>query len=174
MKWYVLHTYSGYENKVKMSLEKKIATLNLAHKIGSVLIPTEEIVEFTKRGEKRVVPKKKFPGYILVQMEMDDEVWYCIRNTEGVSSFVGSGTQPAPLGQEEVDQILGDMTATTKPRPRKNYERGESVQVSTGPFSDFTGTIQEVNEERGKLRVLLSIFGRETPVELDFDQVKKI
>lgn len=172
-KWYVLHTYSGYENKVKINLEKIIKTMNLEEKITQIRIPTEEVVEI-KGGEKRIVSKKKFPGYILIEMVMDDDAWYVIRSTRGITSFVGAGAKPAPLKEKEVNQILGKAGRAQKPKVKKLYEVGESIQVTFGPFTDFTGTIIEVQEERGKLKVLLSIFGRETPVELDFDQVKKI
>lgn len=145
--------------------------MNLEEKITQIRIPTEEVVEI-KGGEKRIVSKKKFPGYILVEMVMDDDVWYAIRSTRGITRLAGAGEKPTPLKENEVNQILG--TPTPKPKVKKLFELGESIQVTFGPFTDFTGTIIEINEERGKLKVLLSIFGRETPVELDFDQAKKI
>lgn len=170
--WYVLHTYSGYENKVKMNLERKIESMNLKEKISRILIPTRDVIEFTKSGEKKIVPKKKFPGYILVEMAMDDNVWYVVRNTHGVTSFVGSGNKPSPLTEGEINQILGSIGA--KPKTEKIFEKGESIQVNSGPFTDFSGIIEEVNEEKRKIKALLSIFGRETPVELEFEQIRKI
>lgn len=172
-KWYVFHTLSGHENKVKVNLERMVDTLKLSDKIGQILIPIEEVVEY-KAGEKKIVPRKKFPGYILVQMEMDDNAWHAIRNTRGITNVGGTATAPPPLREDEVQQIMGKGGAKTPPKFKKIYEKGEPIQVSTGPFADLTGTVIEINEERRKLKVLLSIFGRDTPVELDFDQVKKI
>lgn len=172
-KWYVFHTLSGHENKVKMNLERMVETMKLNEKIGQILIPTEEVVEY-KAGEKRIVPRKKFPGYILVQMEMDDNAWHAIRNTRGITNVGGVAVKPPPLREDEVAQILGKAGVKTPPKIKKIFEKGEPIQVSTGPFTDLTGTIIEINEERRKMKVLLSIFGRDTPVELDFEQVKKI
>lgn len=173
-KWYVIHTYSGYENKVKANLERLIESMNLRDKISRILIPTEDVVEFTKGGEKKIVPKKKFPGYMLVEMTMDDDAWYVVRNTQGVTSFVGIGAKPDALESKEVDQILNQMGMATAPKQKKVFEKGQSIQVDSGPFTNFSGTIEEINEERRKLKVLLSIFGRETPVELEFEQVRKL
>ena len=171
-KWYIIHTYAGHENKVKMNLEKVIEHLGLQDKISPIIIPTEEVIEF-KKNEKRIVPKKKYPGYILIEMEMDDEIWYVIRNIQGVTGFIGSKGESYPIPEEEVKQMLG-LTGETKPKPKVAWEKGEPVQIITGPFEDFTGVVEEVNAEQGKLKVLLSIFGRETPVEIEFDKVKKI
>ncbi|MBC7254312.1 MAG: transcription termination/antitermination protein NusG [Actinobacteria bacterium] len=171
-KWYVVHTYSGYENKVKSNLEHRIASLNMGDKIFKVVVPTEDVMEI-KGGKKEVVQKKMLPGYILVQMELDDESWYVVRNTPGVTGFVGSSAKPTPLTDEEAMKLLKPVTAE-KPRPKTEFEEGMSVRVSSGPFADMTGTIAEINIDQSKLKVMVSIFGRETPVELTFDQVTKL
>lgn len=171
--WYVIHTYSGYENRVKSAIEKKVEALHLQDKIFKILIPMEDVVEYTKKGEKKIKSVKKLPGYILVEMILDDQSWYVIRNTQGVASFVGCGAKPSPLEESEIEQVMGIGTRS-RPKIRKRFEIGESIVVSSGPFADFDGIIKEVNHERGKLKVALSIFGRETPVELDFEQVRKI
>lgn len=171
--WYVIHTYSGYENKVKASLERKIESLHLQDKISRIIIPMEDVVEYTKRGEKRIKSVKKYPGYLLVEMALDDQSWYIVRNTQGVASFVGcEAKHPTPLQEQEFEQTMG-IGVKKKPKPRKKFEIGESIVVSSGPFVDFNGIIREIYEERGKLKVMLSIFGRETPAELNFEQVKK-
>lgn len=171
-RWYVIHTYSGYENKVKSNLEHRISSMDMENKIFQVVIPTEEVMEI-KGGRKSVTEKRVFPGYILVQMELDDDSWYVVRNTPGVTGFVGSHTRPTPLSDEEVEKILR-REAVGKPKPKTEFSEGQTVKVISGPLSDFTGTISEVNLDQSKLKVLVSIFGRETPVELGFDQVAKL
>ena len=177
--WYVIHSYAGYENKVKSNLESRIASMNMEERIFEVVIPMEDVVEF-KNGKKQVVSKKVFPGYLLVRMDLDDDSWYVVRNTPGVTGFVGLGARPTPLTRREVENILqvavavDGETTTKKSRPRTEYEVGESVRVREGPFADFSGTIAEINEDQLKLKVLVNIFGRETPVELDFAQVAKL
>ena len=177
-KWFVVHTYAGYENKVKSNLESRIASMNMEERIFEVVIPVEDVIEF-KNGKKQVVSKKVFPGYLLVRMDLDDDSWYVVRNTPGVTGFVGLGARPTPLSRKEVESILqvktvGEAEAAKKARPRLEYEVGESVRVREGPFADFTGTIAEINEDQLKLKVLVNIFGRETPVELEFAQVAKL
>ncbi len=175
--WYVVHTYAGYENKVKSNLESRIASMNMEERIFEVVIPVEDVIEF-KGGKKQVVSKKVFPGYLLVRMDLDDDSWYVVRNTPGVTGFVGLGARPTPLSRREVESILqvkvDGQETTKKGRPRLEYEVGESVRVKEGPFADFTGTIAEINEDQLKLKVLVNIFGRETPVELEFAQVAKL
>ncbi len=170
--WYVIHTYSGYENKVKSNLEHRIASLDMEDRIFKVVVPTEDVMEI-KGGKKEVVQKKMLPGYILVQMELDDDSWYVVRNTPGVTGFVGSSAKPTPLTEEEAIKLLKPPTAE-KPRPKTEFEEGMSVRVASGPFADMTGTIAEINIDQSKLKVMVSIFGRETPVELNFDQVTKL
>ncbi len=177
-RWYVIHSYAGYENKVKSNLESRIASMNMEERIFEVVIPMEDVIEF-KNGRKQVVSKKVFPGYLLCRLELDDDSWYVVRNTPGVTGFVGLGARPSPLSRREVENILqvkaDDAEGTTKKsRPRLEYEVGESVRVREGPFADFSGTIAEINEDQLKLKVLVNIFGRETPVELDFAQVAKL
>jgi transcriptional antiterminator NusG len=177
--WFVIHSYAGYENKVKSNLESRIASMNMEERIFEVVIPMEDVIEF-KNGKKQVVSKKVFPGYLLVRMDLDDDSWYVVRNTPGVTGFVGLGARPTPLSRKEVENILqvkpedAEGTATRKSRPKLEYELGESVRVREGPFADFSGTIAEINEDQMKLKVLVNIFGRETPVELDFAQVAKL
>jgi transcriptional antiterminator NusG len=176
--WFVVHTYAGYENKVKSNLESRIQSMNMEDRIYEVVIPVEDVIEF-KNGKKVVVSKKVFPGYLLVRCELDDDSWYVVRNTPGVTGFVGLGARPTPLSRKEVESILQVKTETgegaaKKTRPRLEYETGESVRVREGPFADFTGTIAEINEDQLKLKVLVNIFGRETPVELEFAQVAKL
>jgi transcriptional antiterminator NusG len=170
--WYVIHTYSGYENKVKANLERRVESMAMEDKIFRVLVPMEEEIEF-KDGKKKITKKKVFPGYVLVEMIMSDDSWYVVRNTPGVTGFVGSGAKPIPLYETEVKGILHQM-GIEEQRPRVDYELGESVKVTGGPFQDFAGVIDEIHPDKGKLRVLVSMFGRETPVELDFSQVEKI
>jgi transcriptional antiterminator NusG len=175
--WFVVHTYAGYENKVKSNLQSRIASMNMEERIFEVVIPVEDVIEF-KNGKKQVVSKKVFPGYLLVRMDLDDDSWYVVRNTPGVTGFVGLGARPTPLSRKEVEGILqvkaGEAETAKKSRPRLEYEVGESVRVKEGPFADFTGTIAEINEDQLKLKVLVNIFGRETPVELEFAQVAKL
>jgi transcription termination/antitermination protein NusG len=178
-KWFVLHSYAGYENKVKTNLESRIASMNMEDRIYEVVIPLEDVIEF-KNGKKVVVQKKVFPGYLLARLDLDDDSWYVVRNTPGVTGFVGSGAKPTPLSRKEVENILqvkvdeSGVPTGRKSKPRLEYEVGESVRVKEGPFADFTGTIAEINDIQLKLKVLVNIFGRETPVELDFAQVAKL
>jgi transcription termination/antitermination protein NusG len=176
--WFVVHTYAGYENKVKSNLESRIASMNMEDRIFECVIPMEDVIEF-KNGKKVVVQKKVFPGYLLVRCDLDDDSWRVVRNTPGVTGFVGSGAKPTPLSRKEVEGILqvkleGPEGTAKKTRPRLEYEVGETVRVREGPFADFTGTIAEINEDQLKLKVLVNIFGRETPVELEFSQVAKL
>jgi transcriptional antiterminator NusG len=170
--WYVIHTYSGYENKVKTNLEHRISSMEMEGKIFEVVIPTEEVMEI-KGGKKVVVERKVFPGYIMVQMDLGDDSWYVVRNTPGVTGFVGSSAKPTPLSEQEVNKIL-QRPVYEKPKPKVEFEEGETVKVIAGPLADFTGTIAEVNMDQSKVRVMVSIFGRETPAELNFDQVSKL
>ena len=176
-RWYVVHTYAGYENKVKSNLESRISSMNMEHRIFEVVIPLEDVVEL-KNGKRQVVSRKVFPGYLLVRMDLDDDSWYVVRNTPGVTGFVGLGARPTPLSRREVENVLAVKVegagAPKKSRPRLEYELGESVRVREGPFADFTGTIAEINEDQLKLKVLVNIFGRETPVELEFADVAKL
>ncbi len=173
-KWYVLHTQTGVEAKVKASLESRADTAGLRHLIHQVLIPTEKVSE-VKEGKKRISERKFFPGYILVQMELNDDSWYLVKNTPGISGFVGSGKTPIPLSEEEVNQILKQQEEkTSKPKPKVEFSAGESVRVKEGAFANFNGTIEEINPNRGKLKVMVTIFGRQTPVELEYWQVEKI
>ncbi len=177
-RWYVVHTYSGYENKVKGNLENVVTSRSMEDSVYEIVIPMEDVVEF-KGGKKVTVSKKVFPGYILVRCELDDETWGAVRGTPGVTGFVGQGTKPVPLSRKEVEGILyvkveGDLTAAKRSRPRLEYELGETVRVKEGPFADFSGQIDEINEDQLKLKVLVNIFGRETPVELEFSQVAKL
>src|SRR5690606_10554242 len=169
--WYVIHTYSGYENKVKANLERRVESMGMEDMIFRVFVPTEEEIEF-KDGKKKINKKKVFPGYVLVEMVMSDDSWYVVRNTPGVTGFVGSGTRPIPLDPEEVKSILKQL-GFDEAKPKVAFTVGDSVRVVSGPFENFNGIIEEVNVERGKLRVAISMFGRETPVELDFEQVEK-
>ncbi len=170
--WYVIHCYSGYEHKVKHNLEQRIETMQMQDKIFQVVIPTEEEIE-VKDGKRRTVERRVFPGYILVQMIMDDDSWYVVRNTPGVTGFVGMGNRPTPLRPEEVQAIMKRMEAEA-PRIRVAFRRGEKVRIIDGPFNEFIGVVDEIDMERAKVRVLVSFFGRDTPVELDFLQVEKI
>ena len=170
--WYVIHTYSGYENKVKANIEKRVRTMGMQDKIFEVLVPTEEAIE-VKDGKRRTVQRKVFPGYVLVEMIMTDDSWYVVRNTPGVTGFVGAGNKPTPLLPSEVEQIRRQM-GVEEPRPLIRFEIGESVKVADGPFEGFIGQVESIDQQKGKLRVLVSMFGRETPVELDFTQVEKL
>jgi transcriptional antiterminator NusG len=172
--WYIVHTYSGFENKVKESLEERVKAYNLEDKVGEVLIPTEDVVEM--RGGKKVVTSKRFfPGYILVEMDMTDDAWHVVKNTPKVTGFVGAGAKPTPLSKDEVEQILQQVkTAAEKPKPKYMFEKGEQVRINEGPFTSFNGVVDEVNLDKNTLKVMVTIFGRSTPVELDFLQVEKI
>jgi transcription termination/antitermination protein NusG len=171
-RWFVIHTYSGYENKVRTNLERRIASMGQADKIFRILVPTEDEIEI-KDGKRRIAKKKVFPGYVLVEMIMDDDSWYVVRNTPGVTGFVGSGAKPLPLQDREVKSILKQLGDET-PKFRITYQKGSAVRINSGPFMDFSGVVDEILPEKEKVRVLVSIFGRETPVELDFAQVEKI
>ena len=170
--WFVVHTYSGYEERVKKNLEQRIKSIDTSDDISQVVIPTEDEIE-VKDGQRRTVTKKILPGYVLVEMKMRDDTWSLVRNTPGVTGFVGSGNKPTPLAEEEVDRILKQMESET-PRVKPGLRKGQSVRVIDGPFLDFVGLVDEVSQEKGKVKVLLSLFGRETPVELDFLQVEKL
>ena len=177
-RWYVVHTYAGYENKVKSNLHSRAVSMNMEDRIYEVVIPMEDVIEF-KNGKKVVVQKKVFPGYLLCRCELDDDSWSVIRNTPGVTGFVGPGTKPTPLSRREVEGILqvkveGAEAPSKRSRPRLEHEVGETVRVKEGPFADFSGQIAEINEDQLKLKVLVNIFGRETPVELEFSQVAKL
>ena len=170
--WYVIHTYSGYEERVKKNLEQRIKYMDSIDEVFQVEIPTEEDVEI-RGGQRRTIAKKILPGYILIEMRMTDQSWNIVRNTPGVTGFVGSGGKPVPLEGEEVDQILKQMRAEA-PKVKVGFKQGQSVRVTDGPFADFVGIVDEIGTEKGKVKVLLSLFGRETPVELDFLQVEKL
>ena len=171
-KWYVIHTYSGYENKVKANLERKVHSMGMEDEIFNVIVPMEDETEI-KDGKKKVTKKKVFPGYALVEMIVNDRSWYVVRNTPGVTGFVGSGTKPIPLTDAEVKRILKSM-GIEEHKPVFDIEAGQAVHINSGAFENFAATVTEVDSERGKLKVLVDMFGRETPVELDFDQVEKI
>lgn len=176
--WFVVHTQSGYEKKVKQNLEARTSSMNMEEVIYEVVIPMEDVVE-VRSGRKVVVQKKMFPGYLLVRCQLDDDAWYVIRNTPGVTGFVGQGAKPSPLPRRDVEMFLqvpveGEEPAAKRGKPRLEYEPGETVRVKEGPFADFSGEIVEINEDQLKLKVLVNIFGRETPVELEFSQVAKL
>ncbi len=173
-KWYVIHAYSGYENTVKRALQERIARANMEDKFGQILVPVEEVMEI-KGGQKNISERKFFPGYILIEMEMTDETWHLVKHTEKVSGFIGGSlTKPTPISQKEMQNILDQIKAgVEKPKPKVLFEIGEAVRVKEGPFSDFHGTVEDVNYDKNKLRVSVLIFGRPTPIELDFDQVEK-
>jgi transcriptional antiterminator NusG len=172
--WYIVHTYSGFEAKVKESLRQRAEALGMGDIIEEVLIPTEEVVE-VRDGKKTKSTRKFFPGYVLVKMEMSDEAWHVVKNTPRVTGFVGTGNRPVPLSDEEVDRIIRQVTvAAKKPKPKLEYRTGETVRIMEGPFSNFTGQIDEINEDRSTLKVMVTIFGRATPVELGFLQVEKV
>lgn len=170
--WYVIHTYAGYENKVKANLEKRVASMNMEDKIFRIIVPMEDEYQI-KDGKKKLTKRKIYPGYVLVEMILTDDSWYVVRNTPGVTGFVGAGSRPVSLLPGEVQQIMRQM-GVEQPRHRVIFALGENVRVVGGPFENFVGTVDEVHPERGKLRVLVSMFGRETPVELDFFQVEKM
>ena len=177
-RWYVVHTQSGYEKKVKQNLEARTSSMNMEGRIHEIAIPMEDVVEF-KGGKKVVVQKKVFPGYLLVRCYLDDDSWYVIRNTPGITGFVGAGNKPSPLPRKDVENFLavkveGEEQTQRRSKPRLAYEEGETVRVKEGPFADFSGEIVEINEDQLKLKVLVNIFGRETPVELEFAQVAKL
>jgi transcriptional antiterminator NusG len=170
--WYVIHTYSGYENKVQKNLEHRIVSMEMRDRIFRVIVPTEEEVEI-KNGQRRNVKKKIYPGYVLVQMCLDDDSWYVVRNTPGVTSFVGHDNHPVPLDDTEVKSILKQMESEA-PKIRVSYQAGQAVKITDGPFTDFEGVVDAIDHERGRVRVLVSFFGREAPIELDFLQVTRL
>jgi transcriptional antiterminator NusG len=173
-KWYIVHVYSGYESKVKAALDERIASSPYKEKFGEVLVPTEEVVELVK-GKRKTSSRKFYPGYILIRMEMNDETWHIVNSTSKVTGFLGGRAHPTPLTEEEANQILNRMEAgKLKPQPKYLFESGDEIRVIDGPFTNFNGTVEEVIPEKGKIKVLVSIFGRSTPVELDFVQVTKI
>ena len=171
-KWYVIHTYSGHEERVRKNLEQRVKFMDTGTEITKVVIPTEEEIE-VKAGRRRTVTRKILPGYVLVQMKMDENTWSVVRNTPGVTGFVGSGNTPTPLQEKEVSEILKQMSAEA-PKVKVGFRKGQSVRVTDGPFIDFVGVVDEINTEKGKVKVLLSLFGQETPVELDFLQIDKL
>jgi transcription termination/antitermination protein NusG len=174
LKWYIVHVYSGFESKVKIALEERVASSPHPEKFGEVLVPTEEIVELVK-GKRKTSSRKFYPGYILVRMELDDETWHIVNDTAKVSGFLGGRERPTPISDEEAELIINRMEAgKEKPQPKYYFESGDEIRVIDGPFSNFNGTVEDVNPEKGKIKVLVSIFGRSTPVELEFVQVQKI
>ena len=173
MHWYIVHTYSGFENKVAESLRTRSEAFGFSHRIGQILIPTEEVVEL-RNGKKVTSKRLVYPGYVLVEMEMDDDLWHAVKATPRVTGFLGGGNVPTPLTADEVNQILyRQQTSAERPRPKLSFEKNETVRIIEGPFTNFQGKVDEVNTERGTLRVMVTIFGRSTPVELEFLQVEK-
>jgi len=173
-KWYVIHTYSGYEGKAKAALEERVRSMHMEQKIGAVLVPVERVQELGKGGQRKISNRKFFPGYIFVNMLLDDETWHVIKNTPKITGFVGHATNPPEVPEHEVMEITQQMEeGALRPKPKVLFEVGEAIKVIDGPFQDFNGTVEEVKPEKGKVRVLISIFGRATPVELDFVQVEK-
>ena len=174
LKWYVVHVYSGFENKVKVALEERISSSPQSEKFGEVIVPTEEIVELVK-GKRKTSSRKFYPGYILVRMALDDETWHLVTNTAKVTGFLGGREKPTPISDDEAQKILNRMEAgKLKPQPKYFFETGDEIRVIDGPFKNFSGVVDEVNPDKGKIRVLVSIFGRSTPVELEFVQVSKL
>lgn len=170
--WYAVHTYAGHENKVKTTIERRAESMNLKDKVFRILIPTEQELR-TRAGKKREIQRKIFPGYILIDMVLDDSTWYLVKSTTGVTGFVSSGNKPVPLQEKEIANILAAVEGPRQ-KPKVLWEMNQVIRVTTGPFADFTGMIQEVNIQKEKVKVLISIFGRDTPVELDFTQIEKI
>ena len=174
MKWYVLHTQTGSEEKVKSSIENKIASSGLIDLVGEVVIPTEQISEI-RGGKKNISRRKFFPGYILVEMVLNDETWYLVKNTPGVSGFVGAGKKPIPLKEKEVEAIVKEIEERkARPKPKVEFEKGDGVKVIGGPFVNFSGIVEEISPDKGKLKIMISIFGRSTPVELEYWQVERV
>ena len=170
--WYVIHTYAGYENKVKANLEKRVESMNMEENIFRVIVPMEDEVQI-KGGKRKITPRKVYPGYVLVEMNLTDTSWYVVRNTPGVTGFVGTGAKPVPIHDEEAEKILSQM-GYMENRIKVNFSLGESIRIISGPFEDFVGAVDEIFAEKGKMRVSVSMFGRETPVELEFSQVEKL
>lgn len=174
LKWYIVHVYSGFENKVKAALEERVASSSHAEKFGKIVVPTEKIVELVK-GKRKESSRKFYPGYILVKMELDDETWHIVNDTAKVTGFLGGRKKPSSISDEEAEQILSRMeSGKLKPKPKFFFESGDEIRVIDGPFTNFNGIVEEVNPEKGKIKVLVSIFGRSTPVELEFVQVTKL
>ncbi|HOP47522.1 MAG TPA: transcription termination/antitermination protein NusG [Desulfobacteraceae bacterium] len=174
LKWYIVHTYSGFENKVKKNLEERIKSLGQEEYFGKILVPTEQVVEL-KKGQKKTSSRKFFPGYILVQMNVNDETWHTVKNTAKVTGFVGGEVRPTPIPDEQAERVISQMEeGVVRPKPRYQFEERDEVRVIDGPFNNFQGVVEEVKPDKEKLRVLITIFGRQTPVELDFIQVTKI
>jgi len=172
--WYVIHTYSGFENKVKASIEQRAAAAGLKDQVEEILVPTEEVMEL-KKGKRRVASRKFLPGYVLLKMAMSDDLWYLVRNTPKVTGFVGGGVRPTPIPEEQVRGVVRQVEeGAEKPKHKVLFTRGESVRVIDGPFSNFTGMVEEVRPDKGRLKVMVSIFGRPTPVDLEFLQVEKV
>ncbi len=171
--WYIIHTYSGFEKKVAETLKSRVDAAGLAEKFGEIMVPTEDVIEM-RQGKKVVTPKLFYPGYVLVEMNMSNDTWHLVRSTPRVTGFVGSGQMPSSLTTEEVDRIVHKVeVAAEHPKPKLKFESGETVKITDGPFKDFTGVVDEINDDRSTLRVMVTIFGRSTPVELDFYQVEK-
>jgi transcription termination/antitermination protein NusG len=172
-KWYIVHTYSGFEHKVKLALEDQVKSLGQEAFFSEILVPTEQVVELVK-GERKTSSRKFYPGYVLIKMELNDDTWHMVKNTPKVTGFIGEKTKPAPIPDEEVEKVVVQMAeGAARPKPKFYFEEGDEVQVIDGPFSNFNGVVDEVKPDKGKLKVLISIFGRATPVELDFVQVAK-
>ena len=173
-RWYIIHTYSGYESRVRENLKQRVHVMGMEEQVGEILIPTEDVVEM-RDGRKKITARKFFPGYVLVNMEMSDEAWHLVKNTPKVTGFVGTGNNPTPLSQDEVDRIITQVTVSAeKPKPKFSFNPGEQVRITDGPFSNCTGVVEELNEDKSTLKVMVTIFGRATPVELDFLQVEKV
>lgn len=174
LRWYIVHVFSGFENRVKKSLEERIATVGCKDKFGQILVPTEQVVEMVK-GRRKTSSRKFYPGYILIEMELDDETWHIVNDTDKVSGFLGGREKPVPISRDEAAKILNRIKAGEhKPKPRYFFEPGDEIRVTDGPFTNFNGIVEDVNPEKGKIKVLVSIFGRATPVELEFVQVTKL
>lgn len=174
LRWYIVHTYSGFENKVKVSLEERVKTLGQEKYFGKILVPTEQVIELRK-GQKKTSSRKFYPGYILVQMVLNDETWHTVKNTGKVTGFVGGEVKPTPISDEEAERVIRQMEeGVSKPKPKYSFEEGDEVRVIDGPFNNFQGVVEEMKPDKEKLRVLITVFGRPTPVELDFIQVNKI
>ena len=172
--WFIVHTYSGFEERVRQNLKQRVEAMGMADAFGEIRIPTETLVEM-KGGKRREVQRKFFPGYIIIEMEMSDEAWHLVKNTPKVTGFVGSGNRPVPLSQEEADQIFVQVKESIeKPKPKHTFEKGEHVRITDGPFTNFTGVVEDINLDRSTLKVMVTIFGRSTPVELEFLQVQKV
>ncbi len=170
--WYAVHTYSGHENKVKTNIERRAESLGLKERISRILVPVEEEAR-NRNGRRSTIKRKVFPGYLLIEMELDDTTWYLVKNTIGVTGFVSSGNKPVPIQEREISNILEQLDGGTR-KAKPTWQKGEVVRVTSGPFAEFTGTIEEVNTDKEKVKVLISIFGRDTPVELDFNQIERI